>query len=131
MEHCQLIMEEQQLLIRHQAQQSSWAWLKRKKKATKQKTQRSHPKIENGSTVMKKREMFSYMKNGQLQEYPRPLQSDMCWPLLPRYLPDQAVSVEQDGRRLRLSQVLIPKENKQGPSFAWATEHEGRLVSGF
>lgn len=32
MERCQLIMEEQQLLIRHQAQQSSWAWLKRKKK---------------------------------------------------------------------------------------------------
>lgn len=37
MERCQLIMEEQQLLIRHQAQQSSWAWLKRKKTTKKTK----------------------------------------------------------------------------------------------
>lgn len=71
------------------------------------------------------------MKNGQLQVYPRSLQGDMRWLLLPRYLPDQAVSVKQDGRRLRLSQVLIPKENKGSPSFAWATEREGSLASGF
>lgn len=31
----------------------------------------------------------------------------------------------------RLSQVIIPKENKENISFAWATEHGGRLAPGF
>lgn len=78
-----------------------------------------------------KSDMCSYMKNGQLWEYPRSLEGDVCWLLLPRYLPDQAVSVKQNGRIPTLSQALIPKENKEGPSFAWATEPEGRLASGF
>lgn len=37
------------------------------------------------------------MKNGQLQEYPRSLQGDVCWLLLPSHLPVKAASVRQDG----------------------------------
>lgn len=47
-------------------------------KKKKKKRQRRHPKIEGGSTVMKKMDMCSYLKNGWLQEYPRSLQGDAC-----------------------------------------------------
>lgn len=48
------------------------------------------------------------MKNGQFQEYPRSLQGDVL-----AFISE--ISARPSG---------VPKENKEGPSTGWATEHE-------
>lgn len=85
---------------------------KKKKKKDKEAIQENRVWKQSDA---KKREMCSYMKNRQPQEYPRSLQGDGYWVYWLVTPPDQAGSVQQDSRSLRLSQALIPKESKEGP----------------